>query len=300
MHVTYQICDALAYCHSQMITHRDLKPENILLTSDVPPIVKVADFGLAKAVDSYTMLKTMCGTPSYLAPEVVRQQLFEGYDSQVDSWSIGVILFSMLTNTGPFVEDMDQPDIRIRVNNRTIDWSGLLKAEVSGDCRDFNRKLLIEDPNSRMTMKDALLHPWLRTYRPFYINSSHAGYMNCAHVSALLAESSVNLDESETEPDLPLDVQEGPSQQRAPLQRRSDVLSQAAEGNGVVPEPSWEMLQAAGQEAGPSNRHGKRVRAELSPMMEEEDIGSTTDTGENGNGDMPPRRSARNKQARHK
>lgn len=85
----------------------------MLLTSHRPPIVKVADFGLAKVVDSLTMLRvrsalllsfqlthdpilqTMCGTPSYLAPEVVKQENREGYDNLVDSWSVGVIVFSM-------------------------------------------------------------------------------------------------------------------------------------------------------------------------------------------------------------
>ncbi|KAJ7103964.1 kinase-like domain-containing protein, partial [Mycena belliarum] len=66
---------------------------NCCQTKNKPPIVKVADFGLAKIVDSMTMLRTMCGTPSYLAPEVVSQQNSSGYDSLIDSWSVGVILF---------------------------------------------------------------------------------------------------------------------------------------------------------------------------------------------------------------
>lgn len=68
----------------------------MLLTLDRPPIVKVADFGLAKVADSMTMLKTMCGTPNYLAPEVVHEDVDSlGYDHLVDSWSIGIITFSM-------------------------------------------------------------------------------------------------------------------------------------------------------------------------------------------------------------
>ncbi|KAF7978410.1 hypothetical protein HWV62_821 [Athelia sp. TMB] len=112
--ITSQICEAMAYVHAKGIAHRDLKPENLLLTRDDPPIVKIADFGLAKVVDSLTAfrvrpltndflfspfmmihLKTMCGTCSFIAPEVVNQNETEGYTHLVDSWSVGVIVFSM-------------------------------------------------------------------------------------------------------------------------------------------------------------------------------------------------------------
>jgi len=68
----------------------------------------------------------MCGTPSYLAPEVVKQENHQGYDNLVDSWSVGVIIFSMLTNAGPFIEDENQRDIRARIAGRHIDW-GILE-----------------------------------------------------------------------------------------------------------------------------------------------------------------------------
>lgn len=104
----------MQYIHAKGIAHRDLKPENVLLTSAIPPVVKVADFGLAKAVNSMTMFKvrlsacliireapmqcvfqTTCGTPCYLAPEVILRGPEQGYDHLVDSWSVGVIVFSM-------------------------------------------------------------------------------------------------------------------------------------------------------------------------------------------------------------
>ena len=106
----------MQYVHAQGITHRDLKPENILISTqeaDEDPVVKVADFGLAKEVDNDTRLRvsrvlysvmtikhelileqTMCGTPAYLAPEVF-EDLEEGYQSVVDSWSIGITMLFM-------------------------------------------------------------------------------------------------------------------------------------------------------------------------------------------------------------
>ncbi|KAJ7797554.1 kinase-like domain-containing protein [Mycena olivaceomarginata] len=162
-HIVYQLCQALAYIHEKGITHRDLKPENVLLTLDDPPIVKVADFGLAKIVDSMTMLKTMCGTPSYLAPEVVTQQNSSGYDSLVDSWSVGVIMFSMLSNTTPFIESSVE-DLRTRIAERIIEWTQLERLRLSEDALDFLRRLLEYDPRYRMKLSEALEHPWLKDY----------------------------------------------------------------------------------------------------------------------------------------
>ncbi|KAJ7028553.1 kinase-like domain-containing protein [Mycena alexandri] len=150
-HITYQLCQALAYIHGKGITHRDLKPENVLLTSDTPPIVKVADFGLAKIVDSMTMLK------------VVTQQGSSGYDSLVDSWSVGVILFSMLTNTTPFIETSHE-DLKVRIAERTIDWSQLEGVGLSAEVISFIRNLLEFDPRRRMRLSSALTHPWLEGY----------------------------------------------------------------------------------------------------------------------------------------
>ncbi|KAK1218566.1 hypothetical protein PQX77_018744 [Marasmius sp. AFHP31] len=165
-HITYQLCDALAYIHHMGVAHRDLKPENVLLTNTVPPRVKVADFGLAKVSDSMTMLRTMCGTPAYLAPEVVRQETDEGYDNLVDSWSVGVIVFSMLTSASPFIEDETQKDIRTRISERTIDWQVLRNAPipVSEKCHHFIEGLLQDSPRQRLSMKNALSHPWLAEY----------------------------------------------------------------------------------------------------------------------------------------
>ncbi|TBU44526.1 Pkinase-domain-containing protein [Dichomitus squalens] len=171
--LTYQICDALAYVHAQGIAHRDLKPENVLLTDDSPPIVKVADFGLAKVIDSMTMLRTMCGTPVYLAPEVVNQGPDnEGYDQLVDSWSVGVIVYSMLTMSTPFGDEDVNQDVKTRVANRQVQWDYLQECGASPLAEDFIRRLLEYDPRKRMSLTDARDHPWLADQRAAHAASA--------------------------------------------------------------------------------------------------------------------------------
>ncbi|KAH7916616.1 kinase-like domain-containing protein [Hygrophoropsis aurantiaca] len=253
-HITAQIAEALAYIHSKGIAHRDLKPENVMLTSDNPPKVKVADFGLAKVVDSLTFLKTMCGTPSYLAPEVVTQQNQEGYDHLVDSWSVGVIVFSMLTSTSPFIEDDTQRDIKIRIAERTIDWASLDQAHISPTAQDFIRRLLDVNPRTRMSLSDATKHPWLQNQQEVLNRGRPRETLAEASIVSLPVEgsslSSIPDDDDEMADDTNSDpiINQGlehlklRGNTRAPLQRRSQVLSQAAEDNQALMEPSWQMI----------------------------------------------------------
>ncbi|CAE6507714.1 unnamed protein product [Rhizoctonia solani] len=154
-----EMCLAMEYSHSKGVTHRDLKPENILLTDTVPRHAKIADFGLAKAVDSGTFLKTFCGTPTYLAPEVVLRAQDAGYNELVDSWSLGVIVWSMLTNTVPFTED--EEDMYTRFQRRQVDWSQVSSFGLTHDCIDWMKRMLVQDPSRRMSLAQALEHPWL-------------------------------------------------------------------------------------------------------------------------------------------
>ncbi|KAJ6594547.1 kinase-like domain-containing protein, partial [Mycena capillaripes] len=161
-HITYQICNAVVYIHSLDITHRDLKPENILLTLHKPPIVKIADFGLAKVVDEKTALRTMCGTPIFMAPEIVnRLSTDPPYTNLVDSWSLGGIVFSMFTAHTPFPK-VATLELKAMMTNRNIQWIHLDRSEgISDNGRDFVQKLLVFEPDLRMSLVSAEEHPWL-------------------------------------------------------------------------------------------------------------------------------------------
>ncbi|KAG8734226.1 hypothetical protein FRC11_008127 [Ceratobasidium sp. 423] len=144
-HIAWQVYQAVAYTHSKRVTHRDLKPENILISSLDPFLVKIADFGLAKAVDGRTFLKTFCGTQNYVAPEIL--QGASGYGQMVDVYSLGVIfLFCM---TGKWVFDYEALAI-------------LQRARVSENGVDLLRRCVQPQPQDRISASDALNHPWFR------------------------------------------------------------------------------------------------------------------------------------------
>jgi len=95
------VFDGVFYCHELGIAHRDLKPENLLLTDEdvSTAMVKISDFGLARGISGSNLAETCCGTPGYVAPEVIGKQ---PYDSRCDIWSLGVIMFVLLSGTPPF------------------------------------------------------------------------------------------------------------------------------------------------------------------------------------------------------
>eukprot|EP00939_MAST-03C_sp_MAST-3C-sp1_P002678 g2678.t1 len=163
-----QILDAVKYLHDRGIVHRDLKPENILLTrrkggepaSGDPLDLKITDFGLAKFLGNEG-LRTYCGTPQYFAPEVLsRKSTVFGmgrYGKAVDMWSIGVILYVLLTGVPPFDDDVLFDQIEGAAYDTTCDRWPLLSKRA----KDLIARLLTRSPQARLTAEQALAHPFV-------------------------------------------------------------------------------------------------------------------------------------------
>lgn len=148
-----QIVEGLAYIHSKNIIHRDIKLDNILL--DGQGKVKICDFGVSKVTQPGQKMYEQCGTPAYIAPEIIRDRGYEG--GSCDIWSAGVVLFAMLYGTVPFkANNMSDLQKMIRKARYT------LKDDISEDARDLLKGLLETDPTMRLSIGQILEHDWLR------------------------------------------------------------------------------------------------------------------------------------------
>ncbi|KNB46852.1 calcium/calmodulin protein kinase [Blastocystis sp. subtype 4] len=155
----------IAYCHDRGIVHRDLKPENILLKNKQDYTnIKIADFGFARETHAMNGLSTSCGTPGYLAPEIMKGQV---YGPPVDIWAIGVITYILLCGYPPFSSDNDVTMYR-QILRGKFDFPSPEWDHVSDAAKDFISKLLIVDPEKRYTAKQvffcfsASMLPWMR------------------------------------------------------------------------------------------------------------------------------------------
>ncbi|KAH3759626.1 myosin light chain kinase [Pelomyxa schiedti] len=155
--VVRKVTQAILFLHQRNVIHRDLKPENILLRSERSDTdVCIADFGLARLIPETLMVTTACGSPAYVAPEVLDGT---GYGPLVDMWSIGVISYILLCGYPPFYAD-SLPELLERIQNCDYQMEDEDWCHVSSEARDFVRQLLVRC-DSRMSASQALAHPWL-------------------------------------------------------------------------------------------------------------------------------------------
>jgi len=156
--IVMKILSAVQYLHDNQIAHRDLKPENLLLKAGEDTGVMLSDFGLSKIVGENARLETACGTPYYVAPEVLSAS---GYDLEVDLWSVGVITYLLLCGFPPFYGE-SLPEVFEQIMKADFDFPDPYWTEISTEAKDLISKLLVVDPKTRYTAKQALEHPWVK------------------------------------------------------------------------------------------------------------------------------------------
>eukprot|EP00045_Choanoeca_perplexa_P008233 m.75916 g.75916 ORF g.75916 m.75916 type:complete len:997 (-) comp14409_c0_seq1:101-3091(-) len=152
-----QILSALEFCHNQNVVHRDLKLENLLLGSDDQ--VKITDFGFSNLFKEGGLMSTFVGSPAYAAPEILANEKYIGPNA--DIWSLGVIIFTILTGEMPFKDDNVLTNLK-KIQNAEYDLPDFL----SDHAQDLLSHLLVRDPSQRMSISDMWEHPWIADGHP--------------------------------------------------------------------------------------------------------------------------------------
>ena len=165
-----QIILGIKHIHSQMIVHRDIKLENILI--DLNNNIKICDFGIGRILSSKKqVLHDKCGTPMYMAPEILLSSKNKGYEGfPVDIWSSGISLYIMLSGTLPFnLKNNESSSIdEENKNNIELQYSIINKEpkkieKISEEAKDLLKGLLNKNPHKRLTIEQILNHPWLKS-----------------------------------------------------------------------------------------------------------------------------------------
>ncbi|RXN05262.1 MAP microtubule affinity-regulating kinase 4-like isoform X2 [Labeo rohita] len=147
-----QIVSAVHYCHQKNIVHRDLKAENLLLDADAN--IKIADFGFSNEFTLGNKLDTFCGSPPYAAPELFQGKKYDG--PEVDIWSLGVILYTLVSGSLPF-DGQNLKELRERV----LRGKYRVPFYMSTDCEGILRRFLVLNPSKRCTLEQVMKDKWM-------------------------------------------------------------------------------------------------------------------------------------------
>ncbi|XP_064551728.1 titin homolog isoform X6 [Drosophila montana] len=152
-----QVCEGVAYMHSQSVVHLDLKPENIMCHTRTSHQIKIIDFGLAQRLDTKAPVRVLFGTPEFIPPEIIS---YEPIDFKSDMWSVGVICYVLLSGLSPFMGDTDVETFS-NITRADYDYDDEAFDCVSQEAKDFISQLLVHRKESRLTAQQCLESKWL-------------------------------------------------------------------------------------------------------------------------------------------
>ena len=157
--IIQQLSTAVYFLHEYGIVHRDLKPENILLiTKGENSKIKLADFGVSKILGPNEQCTESFGTISYVAPEVLQGK---PYNKSVDLWSVGVIIYLLLSGFLPFDDENSENEIIKQTIENDVSFDSSVWDNISHEAKDLIRSLLCKEPDKRISIKEVLEHPWI-------------------------------------------------------------------------------------------------------------------------------------------
>ncbi|KAL0451106.1 UNVERIFIED_CONTAM: Serine/threonine-protein kinase ATG1c [Sesamum latifolium] len=162
-HFMQQLAEGLKVLRENNFIHRDLKPQNLLLSTDGDNcILKIADFGFARSLQPRGLAETLCGSPLYMAPEIMQLQK---YDAKADLWSVGTILYQLVTGKTPFTGNNQIHLLQNIIRSTDLQFPPEAK-DLSPDCMDLCKKLLQRNPVERLTFEEFFNHPYLSQRQP--------------------------------------------------------------------------------------------------------------------------------------
>ncbi|KAI8368381.1 kinase-like domain-containing protein [Choanephora cucurbitarum] len=158
--IIHSVLKGVEYLHKNNIVHRDMKPENLLFkTPESDSDLVICDFGIAKSSSETSALETVCGSPGYVAPEVILQK---GYGPAIDMWAVGVITYTLLCGYQPFQAE-DQVELMDEITHARFEFHERYWRNISIEAKDFIRALLTLDDKKRLTATEAMQHKWMTT-----------------------------------------------------------------------------------------------------------------------------------------
>eukprot|EP00850_Spirogloea_muscicola_P021113 SM000237S08130 [mRNA] locus=s237:115968:120950:+ [translate_table: standard] len=302
-HLMSQLGAGLQVLRQNNVIHRDLKPQNILLsTRDANAVLKIADFGFARSLQPQGLAETLCGSPLYMAPEILQ---FQKYDAKADLWSVGAILYELVTGRPPF-GGANHIQLLRNIEQREVRFPESVAAVLSPACINLCRGLLNRRPAERLSFEEFFHHPFLDLKRSKpTLNADSIARSTGMTISGLTSTSGSevcspsgvgSVTEGSTDDCFPFvldDVQQVPRADspqagrtlpattgvvpgRTPVSRSSGVkaASMGRSGSGVVRTASG-LDAAAGSGTGSGlDRASRQVGASPSPRLPDEGIGN--------------------------